>query len=87
MITSVPDPNIPGQTRTTNASPLAPQDEPYYAQLAQVLACLEQKKPFLVTPQDGVAALKVALAAIESMRTGQPIEINSFQEKFQGALA
>ncbi len=74
------DPNHPGQVRQSSVSPLAEADEPYYAQLAHVLACLEQKKPFLVTPHDAVMALKVALAALESMRTGQPVELDSFEE-------
>lgn len=71
----------PGQTRHLTANPLAAQDDPYYAQLAHVLECLAQNKPFLVTPHDATMALKVSLAALESMRTGLPIELASFQEK------
>jgi predicted dehydrogenase len=73
------DPDRPNQAQQSSASPLADEDEPYYAQLAHVLTCLEQNKPFLVTPHDALMALKVALAAIESMRTGQPVELDSFQ--------
>jgi predicted dehydrogenase len=74
------DPDHPGLVRQSNASPLADMDEPYYTQLAHVLTCLEQKKPFLISPHDAVMALKVALAALESMRTGQPVELDTFQE-------
>ena len=81
MITALRDPENPGQLRQSTASPVATQDEPYYAQLAHVLSCLEEHKPFLVQPKDGVAAVKVALAAIESMRTGQPVELDTFQER------
>jgi predicted dehydrogenase len=80
MIKAIRDPDHPNGVRTTYMSPVADQDEPYYAQLAHVLDCLEHKKPFLVAPQDAVKALKVALAGLESMRSGQPVEIDSFQE-------
>jgi predicted dehydrogenase len=80
IIAAMHDPHQPGQTIQSQFSPLADEDEPYYAQLAHVLQCLEQNKPFLVTPHDALMALKVSLAAIESMRTGQPIDLDSFQE-------
>ncbi|MCC6453761.1 MAG: Gfo/Idh/MocA family oxidoreductase [Caldilineaceae bacterium] len=80
LIAAFHDPDHPGQANQSSASPLAAQDDPYFAQLAHVLACLEQKQPFLVTPHDAVMALKVSLAALESMRCGQPIELDSFQE-------
>lgn len=81
VITALRDPELPGQLRQSTTSPVATEDEPYYAQLAHVLACLQENKPFLVQPKDGVAAVKVALAAIESMRTGQPVELDTFQER------
>jgi predicted dehydrogenase len=61
-------------------SPLAPSDNPYYVELAHFLECLENGQPFRVTPHDALMAVKVALAAIESMRTGKPVEIAKFQE-------
>jgi predicted dehydrogenase len=80
IITALYDPDTPSQVQQSSSSPLAELDDPYYAQLAHVLTCLEQKKLFLVTPHDALMALKVSLAALESMRTGQPIELDSFQE-------
>jgi predicted dehydrogenase len=61
-------------------SPLAPADNPYQAELAHFLACVEENRPFLVTPHDALMAVKVALAAIESVRSGKPVEIAEFQE-------
>lgn len=85
VITAMHNPD--GPTHQSSASPLAEEDEPYYAQLAHVLSCLEQNKPFLVTPHDALMALKVSLAALESMRTGQPVELDSFQERTQEHMA
>jgi predicted dehydrogenase len=64
--------------RISNHSPFAPTDNPYHAELAHFLACLESGRPFLVTPHDARMAVKVALAAIESVRTGRPVEIAKF---------
>lgn len=81
IIAAFHDTDHPSHARQQSANPLADVDDPYYAQLAHVLDCLEQDKPFLVTPTDAVMALKTSLAALESMRTGQPIELDTFQEK------
>ena len=55
-----------------------PTDDPYYRELEHFLDCLESGADFLVSPEDGLAALKVALAAIESVRTGRPVELATF---------
>jgi predicted dehydrogenase len=73
------DPDRNGKL-VTGHSPLAPSDNPYYAELAHFLECLENGQPFRITPHDALMAVKVALAAIESMRTGKPVEIAKFQE-------
>lgn len=64
----------------TEHSPLSPDDDPYYAELAHFLHCLESGQPMRVTPRDAMMTVKVALAAIESVRTGKPIEIAKFNE-------
>ena len=64
-----------GHVTRTSSSPLAEEDDPYYRELAHFLECLENDTPFLVTPHDGLMAVKVSLAAIESMRRGQPVTI------------
>ena len=61
-------------------SPLAPQDDPYFRELEHFLNCLESGDEFLVSPQDGLQAVKISLAAIESMRTGQPVCLDQFEE-------
>lgn len=85
VIALMHDETHPGRHRQHNYSPLAGQDDPYYAQLAHVLECLAQDKPFLVTPHDAVMALKVSLAALESMQTGRPIDLATFQPSAAGA--
>lgn len=75
-----PDAANPGQSLQGGGSPLAPQDDPYCRELAHFLDCLERGVPFLVTPYDAMMAVKVALAAQESIRSGLPVEIANFQE-------
>ena len=59
-------------------SPLAPEDDPYFLELKHVLEVLEQGGDFRVTPEDGLEALRLALAATESVRTGKPVELAGF---------
>jgi predicted dehydrogenase len=58
------------------ASPTAPEDNPYYLELKHFLECVEQDKPFVVTPRDGLMAVKLSLAAIESLRSGAPVDVD-----------
>lgn len=50
-------------------------NDPFTAELRDFLDCIEQGVEPQVTAQDGVAALRVALAANQSSRTGQPVEL------------
>lgn len=50
--------------------------QPYADQLGEFLAAIEGGPPPRVTPADGLAALRIALAAEESERTGAPVEIS-----------
>ena len=68
-----------GKIRTT-LSPFGADINPYKAELAHFLHCLETGEPLRVTPHDGLMAVKVALAAIESVRTGKPVDIATFTE-------
>ena len=61
-------------------NPLAKTDDPYYLELKHFLECLDTGKPLLVSPQDGLMALKLSLAVIESTKTGQPVEMATFTE-------
>jgi len=55
-------------------------DDPYFRELQHFLDALDSGSDFLVTPQDALAALRVALAAIESQRTGRPVDLATFEE-------
>ena len=59
-------------------SPAADWDDPYYLELEHFLQCLETGTRFLVSPHDGLEAVRVALAAIESMRSGQVVSLDDF---------
>jgi predicted dehydrogenase len=61
-------------------SPLDSRDDPYLLELEHFLDCLETGADFLVSPQDGLEAVKLSLAAIESIRTGQPVYLDGFRE-------
>lgn len=65
---------------TIPESPLAPRDDPYYKEDKHFLECVESDMPFAVQPADGMAAVRLALAANESMRTGQPVNVATFEE-------
>lgn len=60
-------------------SPMHPTDDPYYREIAHFLACLESGDEFIVSPRDGLEALRIALAAVESLRTGHPVEVTTFE--------
>jgi UDP-N-acetylglucosamine 3-dehydrogenase len=62
-------------------SPLDSRDDPYLLELEHFLDCLESGADFLVSPQDGLEAVRISLAAIESIRTRQPVYLDEFDEK------
>ena len=55
--------------------PDQPPDDPYLAQLRHFLDCLTRGTTPLVTARDGLAALQVSLAALESAATGHPVTL------------
>lgn len=63
-----PDVPLPG-------SPLA--EDPYATQLKSFYYHLAEDRPTPVSAEDGLAALQIALAAIESAETGQPVQIEA----------
>ncbi|MCG3209218.1 MAG: Myo-inositol 2-dehydrogenase [Anaerolineae bacterium] len=65
--TDAPDVPLPG-------SPLS--ESPYTTQLKSFYAALAHDAPVPITAADGLAALQIALAAIESAQTGQPVTID-----------
>ena len=74
--TSSEEPSMACMPETYN--PLAPWDDPYYLELEHFLSCLNTGQEFLVTAEDALQAMKVALAALESMETGLPVLLDAF---------
>ncbi|MGV3617094.1 MAG: Gfo/Idh/MocA family protein [Fimbriimonas sp.] len=54
-------------------SPLAPTDDPYYRELESFIVAVREGKPPAVSGRDGIAALALSLAALESARTGRVV--------------
>ena len=69
-----------GEVTRAGSSPAAPDDDPYYLELAHFLDHVENGTPLRVTPHDGLMAVKVSLAAIESVRTGKVVAVAGFTE-------
>lgn len=67
-------------TQRSSASPTSGEDDPYYKELAHFLDHVENGTPLRITPHDALMAVKVALAAIESERIGQPVDMATFAE-------
>ena len=59
-------------------SPLA--EDPYTTQIKSFYAHLAHNEQTAVSATDGLAALQIALAAIESAETGLPVTIDSTDE-------
>jgi len=51
------------------------EHEAFAAELAHFVACVRHRQPPAVTGQDGRASLAIALAAMESAQTGQPVRL------------
>ncbi len=57
------------------ASPLA--ESPYDLEIADFYRCLQKGTEPLIHAEDGLLALKIARAAMESARTGEPVRLSS----------
>ena len=55
------------------ANPL--REDPYTTQLRAFYDTIVGGHPTRISPQDGLAALQIGLAALESARTGQPVQL------------
>jgi predicted dehydrogenase len=60
------------------ASPL--RESPYTTQLKEFYEALAHDRPARVTAEDGLAALQIALAAVESATTGRPVHLSRLRE-------
>jgi len=67
------------RTVTGESSILEPSvaavEDPYYLELSGFLSSVREGSPVAITGQDGLAALKVSLAALESARNGQVVTL------------
>jgi len=61
----------PGQT--TLEHPLSPFDDPYYQEISCFLQCVRNGSEVPVSGYDGLMALSLSLAALESARTGNVV--------------
>lgn len=63
----------PGQTESVPL-PESPVDvNPYQAELQHFVDCVQQNVSPSITPADGTAAVRIACAALESIRSGKPV--------------
>lgn len=61
---------------TFHESPLAAEDDPYYCELRAFLCAVRENKPVPVTALDGLRAVAIAEAAVESARTNRAVRPN-----------
>lgn len=54
-------------------------EDPYTTEIKHFCAALEQGHPFDVSPEDATAALNIALAARESLRTGRSVAVETIE--------
>jgi myo-inositol 2-dehydrogenase / D-chiro-inositol 1-dehydrogenase len=54
-------------------------EDPYTTEIKHAYDCIKNNKPFLVTAEDGLEALRIALAAKESLKTGKAIQLRGEQ--------
>ena len=50
-------------------------EDPYTTEIKHAYDAIKHNAPFLVTAEDGLEALRIALAAKESLKTGQPVSL------------
>jgi UDP-N-acetylglucosamine 3-dehydrogenase len=62
---------LPGSTKFENV--MAPHDDPYYCELRAFIDAVRDGTPPPVSGYDGLMALSISLAALESARTGRVI--------------
>jgi len=68
-----PDIAVPG-------SPLLPDDDPYQVEIAHFYDVLMARAEPRVTGRDALAAVRIALAAIESAQTGRPVALDGLED-------
>lgn len=76
----------PGAGADAVAKNLSPHlHDPYYYELEHFLNCIASGEDSEVTAEDGYEAVKLSLAALESLRTGKAILMNGFEASERGS--
>ena len=65
-----------GNTETDDRFTMLERNQLFIDEMRHFLSCLEHRETPCVTARDGANSLSVALAALESLRTGHPTEIS-----------
>jgi predicted dehydrogenase len=60
------------------SSPMA--ESPYTTEIKDFYRALSEERPARVSPEDGLASVQIAMAAIESARTGKPVQLEPLAE-------
>lgn len=68
------DPRDVVRPKGGNEAPLSPTDDPYYKELKGFLDAMRDGTPPPVQPHDGWMAMSLALAALESAKTGKALK-------------
>ena len=55
-------------------------ESPYTSEIKEFYAAITENKPVRVQPEDGLAAVQIALAAIESVKSGKAVKLESLVE-------
>lgn len=71
--TTIADASSPSPRPSALEGPMSPQDDPYYQQLRGFLDAVKGGAEPPVSPYDGWMAVSIALAAVQSAQTGQPV--------------
>ncbi|WP_309104074.1 Gfo/Idh/MocA family oxidoreductase [Microbacterium sp.] len=74
-----------GSESTDYLPPMSPEESPYFAELADFLACLRTGAQAAVLPEDGVAAVAVAEAAYASLAAGAAVSLRSAGDRISVA--
>lgn len=64
---------LPGSS-STSETPMIGTDDPYYKELRAFLDAIQNAKPVPVSATDGLRSLAIAIAALESAKTGLPVK-------------
>lgn len=65
----------PGEASSVGLPVSGLSDDPYALELQHAYRAIESGQPFEVTPEDSLEALRIALAARESIATGRPVTL------------